>query len=440
MFVGAINATLRKFLTANAHLFENQVVVMGCSGNFSVERTLHVATKARVYSNDVSLYSCALGRLFSGDPMTLDVVDDFAWMRPTWTDEWAQVASILVLLDVLQYEKCNNAHQQRMWGGAKAQFPRMVAETAERLRRVAPRVEGFFGGDVWEHFKRLDDTLDDPIYMCFAPTYSGGYERMYKRLHQIFVWDAPTYEMLDDERREGLLRWMSSRRFLWYDDRLLPGREPILKQRRGAMRTVYLYSNVVERPAYFADVRSRQWPRVRLADGGMVISAESKLWVEPMKTSSIAALKDAFLGKKIAHSAGTWGFVVLCDGVAVGCFEMSPMNFGRAGVYLLSDFAVPHTRYKRLSKLVVMVAVSAETRRLIERASERRQTEVTTTAFTDRPVSMKYRGVMKLIKRGEDAATGQKFLNYNAPFTELGWAETLKLWLKKHGSKVYSTN
>jgi hypothetical protein len=56
----------------------------------------------------------------------------------------------------------------------------------------------------------------------------------------------------------------------------------------------------------------------------------------------------------------------------------------------------------------------------------------TTTAFTDRAVSMKYRGLLDLVKRGQTEA-GQKFLNYEGEFNSLSWCETYQKWFASHG-------
>ena len=85
------------------------------------------------------------------------------------------------------------------------------------------------------------------------------------------------------------------------------------------------------------------------------------------------------------------------------------------------------------SKLVVMVARSGEMRRVLERIQLLRTRSLLTTAFTDHPVSMKYRGVLSLVKRGQ-TEDGEAFLNYGGRFDDSTLAEVLQEWLTKHGS------
>jgi len=53
----------------------------------------------------------------------------------------------------------------------------------------------------------------------------------------------------------------------------------------------------------------------------------------------------------------------------------------------MSDFPVSWSRYRRLSKLLVMAAISAT---LLQRSLSRRITAWTTTTFSDNPNSSKY--------------------------------------------------
>lgn len=103
---------------------------------------------------------------------------------------------------------------------------------------------------------------------------------------------------------------------------------------------------------------------------------------------------------------------------------------------MLSDFPVSWSKYRRLSKLIVMAAMSAEARTLAQRTSNRILTHVLTTAFTNNPQSSKYgRGVpgMKLQKRAEATDGLHKYmLNYAAPYGDLTLEETLTVWKTKH--------
>lgn len=434
MFVGAINSKVREFLGNRASVFNDKRVVVGCSGNFTSEAVVsRYATARSVHSNDVSFYSCMAGRWLSGRGLDFEIgCAEFEWLKAYQREgETKGLAAVMVLLDMLPFEKQNNAHKKRMWGLYMDKFQELVEETVERLKGVqeAVRVDEFFEGDVFDHFERFGDD-PEAVFCCYAPTYAGGYEKLYRRVEEIFRWDKPNYELLDEERRDKLLRWMSERDYLWYDDRVLDGFQPVMKQRGGRSRTVYLYSNIVRGPAYFDDRQPGDLPKLPLAGQSLEIRPTSRIGVVQIKTNELRRYKDAFLGKHINFGAGMWAFAVFVEDYVVGFFEFMP-GFTREAVYMIADFAVAGTRYKRLSKLVVMVAVSGQTRRMVEKLAQIRKRRLSTTAFTDRPVSMKYRGVLQLSKRGE-TEQGEKYLQYEAEFNNSSWEEALKEWMRKH--------
>ena len=117
--------------------------------------------------------------------------------------------------------------------------------------------------------------------------------------------------------------------------------------------------------------------------------------------------KDVFLKKGIMHAEGAVCLLVFLDGYLFGFLIFSLERYNRDGVYMLSDFVV-RSSVPRLSKLLLLVSVSTEVRHLIRSSLVVPAQVIKTTAFTHKPVSMKYRGVYKLSKRGDG------FLNYEA--------------------------
>ena len=109
-FIGSINAETRKWLGNNGAAFNGRQVYVGCSGNFSVEQLLsRYAPKARIWGNDVSLYSSVLGAYLANQPFDLSVQEeDYKWLDAYLEDEEGKAAAVMVLLEVLKYEKANN--------------------------------------------------------------------------------------------------------------------------------------------------------------------------------------------------------------------------------------------------------------------------------------------------------------------------------------------
>ena len=135
-FIGSINAETRKWLGNNGPAFDGREIWVGCSGAFTVEQILsRYAPKAKIRGNDVSLYSSALGAYLSGQPFDLSVKEEkYAWLEPFLQDVEARAATVMVLFEVLKYEKADNLFKERHWAHYLNNFEGFHQATVARLR------------------------------------------------------------------------------------------------------------------------------------------------------------------------------------------------------------------------------------------------------------------------------------------------------------------
>ena len=112
---------------------------------------------------------------------------------------------------------------------------------------------------------------------------------------------------------------------------------------------------------------------------------------------------------------------------ARGGFCLLRDNKGRSdSVYLLSDFSV--RRERRLAKLIAMLAMSGDALQVAERRLLLRFSKVRTSVFTDKPVSMKYRGIFDL------EARRQGFLNYVSEARRVPLADIYREWFDRYAA------
>ena len=117
-------------------------------------------------------------------------------------------------------------------------------------------------------------------------------------------------------------------------------------------------------------------------------------------------------------------------------------------IYMLSDFPISPTKYKRLSKLVLYAALSKESKEIAEQIYNKRVYALTTTAFSKKPVSMKYRGLFRLLAKKQLKGTDDNetdmskiyygngyMLNYGAELGQWTLAEGLDIWKSKYGKE-----
>jgi len=426
-FIGSINAETRRWLGNNGQAFDGREVWVGCSGAFTVEQILsRYAPKAKIRGNDVSLYSSVLGAYLAGQPFNLAVREEkFGWLEPYLGDVEAKAATVMVLFEVLKYEKADNLFKQRHWAHYLNNFESFHQATVAKLqeRKKEVRLEAYTSKDI---FDLLDEMPEDAVAIAFLPTYAGGYERMFKRLEEIFDWDRPSYGLIDAERKAAILEKMKQRDFLFLDDKEWPELSLVAAVRKARMKPVYVYSNMEAlRRGVLRQQRHAEFvPFTRLSDDD-VITKESQLTLVPTSNRVVNYYRDVYLSKGVGVPAdGEVPLVAAVDGKVFGFLIYSRMQ-GGGDVYLLADFVVNSGRYRRLAKLLLLVTQTREVRRLLEEKFLLEIPKCRTMVFTDKPVSMKYRGLYQLVRRDPGK------LVYETDMGILDLSEVIPLWLKK---------
>lgn len=447
MFLGTIDDNVRRYIAGNRAVFAGQEVVVGCSGNFTSEKVLlQEATPAAVHSNDVSLYSLLLADAMLGRTSDLALREpEYEWLGEYLCGgtPWARPASVMLLLRLLKFEKRKTVYARRMWTHYRAKFGDLVAESAASLAGRAVPIASYYSGDVLDHFQRHGDK--DAIFTAYLPFFKGDYEHQYKRTQQIIGWPEPTYPMLDGDRKQAIIRWMMEpgRRYLFLLNFPLDGIKPQMVSHKKRNTWVYLYANVVERLGLFRRKYGDSGKRFKMIDAGFRFGTNTCVEIEPVSSADVQYYKGLYLARNIDFTAAEQGFACLADGAVFGFIEMSrgkgttAISFeeqhynGAQFWYMLSDFPVEPKPHDKVSKLIVMLALTRELRRRLERTNLVKTVGVLTTARTDKPVSMKYRGPMKLLKRGEK--DGEKFLNYIALWPQTTVQEAYREWWKRFG-------
>jgi hypothetical protein len=426
-FIGSINAETRKWLGNNGQAFDGREVWVGCSGAFTVEQILsRYAPNAKIRGNDVSLYSSVLGAYLAGQPFNLAVREEkFGWLAPYLIDVEAKAAAVMVLFEVLKYEKGDNLFKKRHWAHYLNNFESFHQATVAKLRerKKEVRLEGYTSKDI---FDLMEEMPEDAVAIAFLPTYAGGYERMFRRLEEIFDWDRPAYGLIDPERKAAILEKMKQRDFLFLDDKEWPELPLVAVVRKARMKPVYIYSNMEAlRRGVLKQQRHAEFvPFPRLGDEDE-ITPVAKLTITPTINRVVNYYRDVYLSKGVGIPAdGEVPLVAAVDGRVFGFLIYSRMQ-GGGDVYLLADFVVNSGRYRRLAKLLLLVTQSREVRRLLEEKFLLELPKCRTMVFTDKPVSMKYRGLYQLARRDPGK------LVYETDMGILDLSEVIPLWLKK---------
>lgn len=430
MFLGTIDDNIRAFIAKNREAFHGKRLVMGCSGNFTIEKVMRLtAEPEEMHCNDVSLYTSILADaiLEVEKPRRLMVREDsYGWLQPYLESSnlWSRPAMLMQLMKLVKFERRNNLYNRRNWSDHFEQFERVVADTVLKLRKSTIKIDSFSCCDVFDHFSSFEG--DDLIYFGFFPFWKGGYESLYKRVEQILDWDRPTYQMFDTRRRDELIEWMTSRdrKYMFFVPEPIDGLEPCLISHKNRNSWVYGYSNVVSEPVLLRRKHPDTGRRFAVVDGDFRFTADTKIEVGFVSAGDIQHYKNTFLARGIDFVAGLYGVVFLADGKVFGFSEFIRGKFDPRYWYMLSDFPSEPKPHPNTAKLVVMLALSNEVRTYLEMKNLRKSLGLVTTAHTYRPVSMKYRGPMKISGRSEGK------LNYSAQWPGYNLNEGYSKWLK----------
>jgi hypothetical protein len=411
-------------------LFRGQKVCVGCSGNFTVEQILQ-GLGCSIWSNDIALYSSLIGAHLAGKPIRTEIQDEgYSWIAPYFERGGvSRIAAISLLFEMLKNEKGNNLNQIRMFQHYRENFEGFMRQSISRMEAALKeiKIDDYTMTDVHDLYRDLGE---DWIRVAFLPTYVGGYEKLYSRLEKIVGWDPPRYEILTKERYETTVEFMRRGRYLYLSDhdRKEDGLFAIVKT--GRLRNIYLYSNLPFRKSYVIPYAKNEKARFQFLPRDYEIRETSQLSFFKTSNNVMNYYKNLFLKKGIDHATGLSPLLVLLDGYLFGFLLFDIIRYGMdqdrstRGIYMLSDFVIAHPT-PRLSKLLLIATKTKELQEILKSKFVQKVDFILTTAFTDKPVSMKYRGVYKLEKRGEG------FLQYTTDCGTITAKEAVKTWLKK---------
>lgn len=438
MFQGTIPGPMRAIVRETAVSWPQGPVYVPCCGNFTIERSL-AGLGFALHSSDVSIYTTAIGRWLTGQPVGIrlaeDSADELGWLADSLDDAVGTVATLMLGTRFLASVGREGLWHQRVVRSYRDQWQAKHTETVERLSASDVALASYEVEDVRSWLRKVP--RDAPV-CSFPPFYGGGYEKLYEPLNQHFTWDAPEYEPLSDADVVEVLGAITDRPYwLTASNHDVPDLHGYL---RGVIKTTpraapfYVYAS--EAPTRIVAPRQPIEPVTapRLQRGRELTGPLSLALLKP---GQFNALRARYLNPRIAPGAANVA-VAVKDGAGqvLGVFALAPSSFTPDEAYLLSDFAVAPTDYPRLSKLIVLAATSAEAQLLCQRAFSRRMRALSTTAFSNNPVSMKYRGLLWLTKRGPSNEDGWKFqLQYQGGMGGHTLAEALEMWAKRWGAR-----
>lgn len=460
MFHGSLPATAQQILCEIVRDWKVDDIYVGCSGNFTIERILKGCVSARLHSNDVTVYSCLLGRYFTGKPLNVTIRDDYHGPMKfisKYMDSDAGIIAVMLILSKMSIYLGSkpNPYYIKMIKAYIDQFENLWEKTKAKIEKISPFVESMYEGDVC---KLVDMVPDDAGFICYPPFFSGDYEKMFKVIEEIFNWQPPEYELINKDRiNEMFAKLVKRKYFMFGTNDLLPEFKDYLvgiTQTTNRGTPIYIYAKSDKTIIVLPRQVTQPLMIERL---GLNEDIGENMKIVKLKPEQFHALRSQYMNAHINPGQETASFAVVVGNKLIGVYAFSTapsfadMNkyIDTPNIYLLSDFPIAQSKYKRLAKLVLYAALSKESKEQAEDIANKRIYSITTTAFTKRPVSMKYRGLFRLLNKKKLEGTGESetdmskiyynngfMLNYGAYMGQWTLSEGLAMWKKKYGKEI----
>lgn len=410
-----------------------------CSGSFRLERALsNVYPNTRIHSNDVSVYSAAIGGLATGKPIAVTFREELGFVNEIvdGMSEVQRVAAVLVGCEMSRYARGKTEFNTRHFRYYKNHFASFIETTTGRLEKVLEglRVHEYFSGDWRIHANKAVD--EGAGILAFPPFFKGDYEAQFAFIEKNLKWDACTYDLYDPSQLREIARGLDDRggNYCILTDQIWEDKEPVLKYQAGRKVPHYCYANT--NLSSFRRKTSRGQPfRYKMVDPDK-LTKDSKVEIVVTESARLNFIKDVYLATSIIHSSGFGNYLVYLDGGLVGAiiYDESPTTrsaYGSKTIYLLSDVTI--SGRAKLSKFIAMLATSKTLIKPLEIKMLKHYERVVTTARSKNPVSMKYRGIYDILSRREDEKDGGYVIQYGAPLSDETPQEIFNRWWTKYG-------
>ncbi|MCB1423181.1 MAG: hypothetical protein KDJ69_12095 [Nitratireductor sp.] len=421
---------------------------VGCSGTFTFERAIGKRyPKLPMHGNDVSLLSGVLSGIAMGKPERFEFRERLAHWEPMLdgASEMERAGALILALYLGRVYGGKSEHAKRHWLYYENRFPDYVKKGTEQIRALVHELNlaSYFPGDFRAHLRK--GIQEGGGVIVSAPFISGWYEKWFKFINENIAWNEPSYDLWNPDRFPELMQEIEESGapyVMVYKNKIEDGKLACY-HRVGMKPKFFVYSNS-QRTGSVVDHNSSgtgtpfRFKPVDIED----IDADTKVEIVRCKAGYADYIKGLYLQENIPWTSGPLNFLIYLDDMLAGIltFSMPKHNIGSHKtteyVYLLSDTCT--TRFGRVSKLIAMLACQSDVlREASHRLLHRRPIKaVVTTVRSNHPVSMKYRGIYKILKKQEADAnerSGARFIiNYEGHPREQSPQEVYAEWFKRY--------
>jgi hypothetical protein len=319
-----------------------------------------------------------------------ELAPPFDWLR---TQEGTKAERLAKLLLFESIKKCNSDdyYHAAKWEDYKKNFNKYVAKHAQTTAEIIKRLEGkHISVEVGDVLDAMEICGDDKHILVYQSEFNKSLRSIDNALsfYANILWDKiktpyskvnldlVNYVVITKMKYMGLPKIFRSDRLYVYSNIEVPG--------------VNRFTGRQLKPVFYPKIPDDHQ-----------ITADSEIKFIRATMNEVDYLRMIYMKKDIFLGSSPFNYLWFVDGYMIGACMFDFSKKARAGgeyVWMKSDFVIDSAQDK-LSKLLIMATLAKEFKEELDVRYSTDVKMITTTVFTNKPVSMKYRGVFKLDKR-----------------------------------------
>ena len=444
MFLGTITTEVKKFMGEEfkRHLKDGELYEP-FGGIFTLSQT---ASRAKpnvvIHSSDVSAFSRAiglyLGGQYGGVEVKQEVIKEFygdAHAKDPLDNNHAKCSintSILnggllacsngmptplgIAVAALYFAEYapivkrlgTSPYFERMRHGLYSNRNQHFSEIARKLLKakdiITPKYTFYeiCGLSLCRQSKSGDTIFFDP------PFFLKGYDKMFEGLDNYLTSEhVPFTEITPQIRDEKLQEYHEKGCKVYHltnEDRIIPNYEKRLRAQYKPGASYYIYSNKFSKNFLVRhEGMPEAQPKFPVLYKDDVLTKNTKAEIVPVERKIMNHYRLLWTKKADMKDVGGKCYLVLLDGKVAGVINIcSGQIYNAPYAALISDVASPYSRYKRLSRLILWLLLSTEFLNRVNHDVVWDHEGFSTAVYTDKPKSMKYRGLFEKISTEEN--------------------------------------
>jgi len=361
------------------------------------------AKKIIVYTKEYFIH--VLYKAIRGEITSLTFNDEYAFLNIK-SDKPSEIVAILMLFNAIKkHQKSDDIYHRSLYMDFVNRLDYYHKKYSEKYQRLvdnlaAKDIEVIYSGDLADAI--IDSSEKDLIiYQSeFHSSLRAASNALIRCIPEDFGAQERTltrYAEIDEEQVNYIA--ISQHQFM--------GRKKVLKDNRTA-----LYSNIADPGDNVFSSRPISPLKYRRLPDDYELTDKSRLLFIRASMSEIDYLRMFYLKKDIMLGSAPFCYLWFLDEYVIGacmCDFMKTSKFGVDKIQLKSDFVID-SPFQKLSKLLLMGTLSTEFKDELDIRFKGDVQRIGTSVFTDKPVSMKYRGVYDLDER----VTGKLYYSQQA--------------------------